>query len=166
MNIGHKNTCHYVSISVIRSHKSRTNSGLAFDSERQWCCLVYTQWCRFMGQEVREKRQGFGCNSARISPLRGQEFLVSISNFYPKFHVQRGGGLKNPKMSWTWQDVIHGSPPLLAAVRWLSKPQAGMLRGKRALSLPRTCLPSLHGLSSAPSLWPLNCWYRGSLFLS
>ena len=37
MNIGHKNTCHYANISVIRSNKSRINSCLAFDSDVVLC---------------------------------------------------------------------------------------------------------------------------------
>ena len=43
----------------------------------------YTQRCRFMGQEVREKRRGFGCVAARVSPLRPRDFHARNSNLYP-----------------------------------------------------------------------------------
>ena len=43
----------------------------------------YIQWCRFLGQEVREKRRGFGRVAARVSPLRTCDFHAQNSNFYP-----------------------------------------------------------------------------------
>ena len=102
---------------------------------------ICTQWCRFMGQEVREKRQGFGCNSARISPLRGQEFLVSISNFYPKFHVQRGGGLKKSK---NVMDVTgrHSWKPPSARRREVTFKAASRYATRQAGTLPPSHLPA------------------------
>ena len=47
-------------------------------------CFVLTQWCKFLKQEVREKRRRFCCAAALVSPLPPATFRCEFQIFNPK----------------------------------------------------------------------------------